>query len=482
MPSQPAARPGARSSLVAAALVASLAVAAVAALPASAASRKKVCRQRCAATVAACVSAGSAPRRCRRQVLKACRTRGVHAVCVPPVAAPVSPAPAAGPGAVRATVTDAFAAPLAGVGVTVRAAGRVAQATTGASGTVDLGDLPEGLATVRAARAGFVEGEQAVTIRGGQTAAVAVALQPESLPSAATARVAVLGGEGTPAIDFEVDVYAVAADGAELPLGAGDVAVEPFETDTAGTIATTSLGVTRVAGAARGPVSATMLLDQSGSIDGTDPNDSRIQAAKIFLAAMGPGDHALLSAFASGNAHLGGEVVSWGTFTADGRSYFATLDGLADAVDGGTPLYQAAFRMLGHTASTAPTANRALVLFTDGQDTEGGRTLDDVVGEATRLAIPVFAVALGDGTDPSVLAEMAAGTSGAFFWASDARQLVSIYRTLGNLLRGTAAATRTRWRMTRTAGAFRHGSWVRTSVRVATPAGPLYAPFYLEVP
>jgi hypothetical protein len=226
-----------------------------------------------------------------------------------------------------------------------------------------------------------------------------------------------------------------------------------------------------------------MLLDQSGSIDDTDPADSRIQAAKLFMSALAGGDTALLAAFASGNGSLGADVVTFGSgFTTDGRSYFGTLDSLADSVGGGTPLYRAVVTMIHQTADRAPSTNRAVVVFTDGQDTDGQNDIDDIAQAAAARGVAVFTVGLSTGSDASVLAQIAGRTGGAAFWAADARQLVSYYRTLGNILRGTAPTYRTSWRMSRSVGTFGSGSWVTTSVRVKTPVGTAYAPFYVEVP
>jgi hypothetical protein len=448
-------------------------------VPTSQAATKRQCRQACVIAIGGCIADGGRPKRCRKSIIKACRREGVE-FCGGSTSTTLPPTSQTG--SLRVHVADPFGGAITDADVEVIGRGGTRTVRTGADGGASASDLAAGTTTVRAERDGFEPGQQDVVVQAERVVDVLLTLQPQSLPSVSAGRSTVLSGVGTPAADFEVDVYAVAADGQPLVLSPGDFTITDTDTDSGARFTFQQLAVTTAPKTARGDYSATMLLDQSGSIDSTDPADSRIQAAKIFMSALGPGDFTLLSAFASDNSALSGDVVYWGTFTHDGSSYFNQLDALADAVGGGTPLYKATVLLIRHTATTAPTANKAVVVFTDGEDTDGTYDLDDIAQEAASQGVRVFPVGLSDGTDTGVLAEIAQRTGGAAFWSTDARRLVSYYRTLGNILRGTATAYQTRWRMTRSSGVFSSGSSITYGISVRTPAGGAFAPFYLEFP
>ena len=57
------------------------------------------------------------------------------------------------------------------------------------------------------------------------------------------------------------------------------------------------------------------------------------------------------------------------------------------------------------------------MLFTDGEDTGSRLTLDDVVAQAQRFAVPIYVVGYGPNIKPAVLERLAQRTGGAFFQA-----------------------------------------------------------------
>ena len=329
------------------------------------ASLRKQCKKRCQPAIRACVAAGERRKPCRKRIVGHC-VGTLLSECVSSSA----PSPV-GTGTVALRISDLFGSPVEGAAVRVQSANGTASQASDSDGAAVFTGLPSGSVFVSITEDGFenVEGMQVAVLANG-TMEPRVTLQPAALPSVSAVRVNYLLGEGGPAIDFQVDVHAVDAAGTPLSLVSTDFTVADFDGSSgSGRIAFQPLGVVPMGGADRGPYSATMLLDQSGSIDDTDPADSRIQAAKLFMSVLDGGDQALLAAFASGNSALGGDVVTFGSgFTTDGRSYFGTLDRLADTVGGGTPLYRAAVTLIHHTADNAPTPNRAVVVFTDGQE------------------------------------------------------------------------------------------------------------------
>lgn len=230
------------------------------------------------------------------------------------------------------------------------------------------------------------------------------------------------------------------------------------------------------------PYSAVLLLDQSGSILSTDPRNARIDAATTFLGAVDSTDYVLLSAFSQGGRLKHEPVTYWGSFTSDGSSFYEAAQSLKNLIGGGTPLYLSAYSMTSFLADSAPTPNKALILFTDGQDTEGHLNPDDVIDHANLLGVKIFTVGLGDGTDRTLLGMIAHQTSGAFMQTSDAQQLISFYGSLGNILRGRAYFYRIRWTVSRSNGIFAPGTSLITSVIVSLPKSlTLQIPLYIEL-
>lgn len=239
-------------------------------------------------------------------------------------------------------------------------------------------------------------------------------------------------------------------------------------------------GVQMMSGTTSQAYSAALLLDQSGSIQSTDPENSRIEAAKIFCGSLGPNDNVFLSAFASGGK-LPYELTYYGNgFTNNGSSYYGTLDNLKNLVDGGTPLYKSTYSVLDYTAQKAPNASKAVVVFTDGKDTEGGISPNTLIQRAKQQNVKLFMVGLKDADIPS-LANIANQTGGAFMFAQDAPQLLTMFGTLGKLLDGTANYYRTTWTMTVNPSVPAGGSYYFwSSVQVKIGNRTVYVPFRVD--
>jgi PKD repeat protein len=242
----------------------------------------------------------------------------------------------------------------------------------------------------------------------------------------------------------------------------------------------TNDGTQSVAGGSAVAYSAALLLDQSGSIRDTDPGNTRIDAAKLFCNSLGSNDNIYLSAFAGGGS-LPFDLTYYGSgFTSNGSSYNSTLDALRNLIGGGTPLYKSTYSMIDYTAQKGTNANKAVVVFTDGDDTDPSRTVNDVIQRAKQQNVKVFMVGLKQANVPS-LAYIANQTGGAFMFAQDAPQLMTMFGTLGKLLNGTANYYRTTWTMTRKPGVPNGGSYyVWSSVQVKIGNRTIYVPFRVD--
>lgn len=382
------------------------------------------------------------------------------------------------PGNVRITVSDRFGGALSGATVELlQGASTLEARTTGNDGTTIFSSVDVGSYNIRASKNGFVGATVAAAVVSSLTSSASVRLDPAALPSGGSAGTRVISGLGTPVRTFETDVFVVDQNSHPINgLPTSAFSVGSFNASTGATLNFNLLNAQTISQPNKGPYSAALLLDQSGSIAGTDPNDSRLQAAKIFLSAVGSGDNVVLSAFAGSGRAISFETTTYGSFTTNGTSYFGTLDQLAGQIGGGTPLYKSTSAMVDYVARNATNANRAVVVFTDGADTDGGVTPAQLYSQARNARVAIFTVALSNSVDVPTLQDMANQTGGVMMLATDARQLLSMYGTLGNLLHGVPALYRLRWTSTRTAGNWNTG-FFSTSVRVVTPSGTVFVPF-----
>ena len=255
-----------------------------------------------------------------------------------------------------------------------------------------------------------------------------------------------------------------------------------------------------IAGATQVPFAVGLLLDQSGSIATTDPTGARIFSTKEFLKGLGPNDRALLAAFA-GNP---GAVISTAPLTlyapfrdqaAASTAYFSTLDTLATQVGGNTPLYASIDslrqQMSDPSAAAAAPAGlaKAIVVFTDGADTycadaeacrvNRQQTIAGARADGTRL----FTIGLSSAVDIAALGELANQTGGAFLYADNTEQLLSLYGSVGALVSLSQPTYRLRWTVTAAAAAaFVSGQSLLGHVQVKVGSSSFDVPFVVGVP
>lgn len=300
-------------------------------------------------------------------------------------------------------------------------------------------------------------------------------------PSAASLSGTATGPVGTNKMEFRVDLYVVDRNGNFVtglkPGNLGIAATSP----SSFTYALSKLEV--LGGNAKaGGYSALLLLDQSGSIVSTDPLNLRIQAGKVFLDYMGGADQVALGSFTESSYYPNSVILHHG-FSRNRDAMKRTLDSLAGTVFGGTPLYYSSIVATEYTARNAKTSNKAVVVFTDGQNTSGSGSLQSAITSAQTQKIPLFMVGLSSGVNTQVLSQMANETGGAFFFAKDAEQLVTTFGTLGNLLRGSAQLYRSAWVATRRTGNWTSGSVIAETIKIILPNNEVIeTPFYVKVP
>lgn len=178
------------------------------------------------------------------------------------------------------------------------------------------------------------------------------------------------------------------------------------------------------------PMYLALALDTSGSMAGP-PLNSTVQAAQALVSAFAPVDQAALIKFRS-------DVALAAPLSADHAGLVKALQGLQ--AGGDTVLYDAAHQAITLLDKTPP-GRRAVVLFTDGEDTGSRLTLDDVVAQAQRYAVPLYVVGYGPNIKPAVLARLAQRTGGAFFQAPRLEDIPSAFAQVMDALRHTYEIT-----------------------------------------
>lgn len=216
-------------------------------------------------------------------------------------------------------------------------------------------------------------------------------------------------------------------------------------------------------GGSSGSYSALMLLDQSGSISSTDPLDHRLTAAKTFATNLGTGNNAWLWSFASSNFTRYGNA-----FTGDTTTLLAQIENLRNKEGGGTPLYYSQYNAIQGCVDLGTGANKALLTFTDGEDTYGSYTSKQVSDFAVSKNVKLYNIGLGS-SSPASLLQQAIDGRGSFMFARDARQLISLFGNLGKLLDGSARFYNISWRASiNGSGAFSNGTF-NTNLVIKTP-------------
>ena len=289
--------------------------------------------------------------------------------------------------------------------------------------------------------------------------------------------------------EFTLDLFAVAPDARLYSLSEDAFAIAAFEWPPASgamhefTHTETVLDLR----SSSGGYSATLLLDQSAGIAGTDPNDARLVAAAAFMGSLSSGAEAGLIAYAADGRLPYSPITSYSDsqgnrFTMDADGFDGALQALADLEGGTRPLYDAIRIAVDYTMQHATTTDRLVLVLTGGDDAGSTHSLEEAIEHANRHGVEIHTVGLSRGANLTALTQIAASTGGSITSTSDAPRLVSYYGAVGRVLSGSAAFYRTTWRLSIVGGNFTlsSGYWIRASVAIDTPGGTLNVPFRLD--
>lgn len=176
-------------------------------------------------------------------------------------------------------------------------------------------------------------------------------------------------------------------------------------------------------------VATSLIIDSSGSMSSTDPDNRRITAAKAYLSAAVPGDQVGVVDFDS-SARVASQMTELPLGRTELETALATIDS-----SGGTDI--GAGLQSGCSLLDGPQlpARRAAILMTDG---DGGYT-----NEATCFASKgwkVFTIGLGAGVNASLLQSIASATGGTYTGLGSAINLACTFQQVRAQIAGSATA------------------------------------------
>ena len=200
----------------------------------------------------------------------------------------------------------------------------------------------------------------------------------------------------------------------------------------------------------RKPSSVLEVIDISGSMDepigdGRSKLDGAIEGAQATLGHFRSTDEVGVWAFTTGVESEAGENLvvlrDVTPLSSDRESVESSLDDLRFATREGTPLYDAIATAYDEMSARAePGRINAIVVLSDGQDTDSSISLDSLVakiGKASReggddAPVRIFPIAYGEGADTGALQRIAEATGGQWFDASDPAKIDLVFASVIN--------------------------------------------------
>jgi|GEM_PF-5111345 len=188
----------------------------------------------------------------------------------------------------------------------------------------------------------------------------------------------------------------------------------------------------------RAGVSVSLVIDRSGSMERPPQKiaDAR-RAATQFVEQLSPTDDAQVVVFDD---------------TVDIRHRWTNdTTVLTDAIsaiqaDGGTRLWDATITGVEETVSRVE--RTAVIVLTDGKDTDSTSTLQDAIDAAQTSGVSVYTIGLGSDPEGNLLERLASETGGAYYEAPSSADLTDIYDRIS---RSLASEYRVTYRTSNTA-------------------------------
>jgi Ca-activated chloride channel family protein len=200
----------------------------------------------------------------------------------------------------------------------------------------------------------------------------------------------------------------------------------------------------------RKPSSVLEVIDISGSMDdpigdGRSKLDGAIEGAQQTLGHFRRTDEVGVWAFTTGISSSAGENIAVlrdvSPLASDLEALQSSIEDLRFSNRQGTPLYDAIAASYDEmTARAEPGRINAIVVLSDGQDTDSAMSLDSLIAKIGRQSregsesapVRIFPIAYGEGADTSALQRIAEATGGQWFDASDPAKIDLVFASVIN--------------------------------------------------
>ncbi|WP_301664121.1 PKD domain-containing protein [Methanoculleus frigidifontis] len=211
-----------------------------------------------------------------------------------------------------------------------------------------------------------------------------------------------------------------------------DVSVSTNTSVTTSTDVAVSTGTAGTAASAEGvrAVDVALAIDSSASMRNTDPDDLRIDAARLFVDLAADNDQLAIVDF-DHEATLLEPLSLVGDNRTALKSAIDRVDSSGETNIGGGML--AAFDQLAERG--VPGHGKATVLLTDGVHNTGTDPAE-VIPLYVEQGWPVYTVALTDFADEALMKEIAARTGGRYYSAPTSSALLDIYNRIKQTIKG----------------------------------------------
>lgn len=227
--------------------------------------------------------------------------------------------------------------------------------------------------------------------------------------------------------DMELCVAVYGPDGEKIQgLTAADYSIPDVSVD-GGTLRFTARSVSTPSCPNRGPLSAALVVDQSGSMADSDSENARLTAVKQFTREMDSGGEAALFSFSTTVRRETG-------FRPPPTGLDAAVNSLG-APDGRTAMYDAGIEACRFVAENGVNSNKAVMLLSDGMDNESTSSLSELVSRCNSLGVRVYTAGFAD-SPPQNLATIAARASGRAIFSETVDIILSAIRALPATMRG----------------------------------------------
>jgi hypothetical protein len=149
------------------------------------------------------------------------------------------------------------------------------------------------------------------------------------------------------------------------------------------------------------PVSVAIDLDSSGSMAGTDPEELRKDAAKLFVDVVPANASIGVFDFGAGATDDFTDSRKLNDFSTDKAAAKTAIDEIE--ASGGTPMYESVVEVIEYFdgAQSSASFSRSMLLLGDGQPNWGDVTEADACAAAVAAGIPINTIGFGPAADLS---------------------------------------------------------------------------------